>query len=938
MQHRKTSLSEKFIANLDKRLAGYVSSEDGDKILNLLNTEISKHYFSESSENNLLRILDASYDAVYLLKDIIYQPHITEILITLVSNSNFLTDIIVKNPEYLNWLLSTDALNKELAETSFLKETKDKISLYKNFSTKVNLIKSIKRREILRVGIKDLLGITNLEETVAQLSILAKCLSSVLFELCLIEVKIKNKIKSDIPNYFLLSLGKMGGKELNYSSDIDLMLCFEENIKLSHKIDAYEFFSQAIHLFIESASQVTDSGFLYRVDFRLRPDGKNSPLCRTLNNTLSYYEMKGEDWERQMLIKADFVCGNVDLFSQFKNYLRPFIFPSAFIKPPIAQIQHLRRITIDNLDSDKNIKLSLGGIRDIEFSVQALQLLNAGRITELQTSSTLEGITILHKNKLLSNEEREVFEKGYKLFRRVEHYLQLMNDRQTHTIPDRGEILEKLAAFLNYKNSSSFLHDVDSIKHQIKNIAYSIFGISEAITPNESYFSKIKFKDAGRAKKNLLFLKEGKGLLEQKQFDQRTIDAFINVEEVVISKLINSNSPDIILDNLVRIIKSSKFPSIWYEQLNEKVFHDSFFTILERSKFAVDLFAEDSYLREAFLNGKVFRKIDFEAETYSIKELHFILAIQFLLKIITRETLSELLSIYLTEKVKLLFTKFFGKKIYRKKIAMISLGSFAISEMTFFSDLDLVFISTDSNKYPNIQNDFFKFLNSLKEELKPHAVDSRLRPEGKSSLIIWDLSKYQEYMKSRMKTWEFQSFTKIKFLSGNKEIYEQFVDSLTLSAKNRLNPNISNDIIEMRKKLYPQSIGSIQNKFHLKKSKGGQTDIEFIIQYLILCSPDLLAYFASSNINEVLTRIFYKGILEINIAEKLKHNYSIIKQIEILQQVCFAQITPTLVDDEEKLGILALFLGFKSTSELNNQFNKMIKETNELFHKIIVGA
>ncbi|HRI46407.1 MAG TPA: hypothetical protein PK559_04810, partial [Ignavibacteriaceae bacterium] len=224
-----------------------------------------------------------------------------------------------------------------------------------------------------------------------------------------------------------------------------------------------------------------------------------------------------------------------------------------------------------------------------------------------------------------------------------------------------------------------------------------------------------------------------------------------------------------------------------------------------------------------------------------------------------------------------------------------------------------------------------------KEELKPHTVDSRLRPEGKSSLIIWDLSKYQEYMKSRMKTWEFQSFTKINFLSGNKEIYEQFIDSLTLSAKNKLTQNIPADIIEMRKKLYPQSIGGFQNKFHLKKSKGGLTDIEFIIQYLILCSPDLFPYFASSNINEVLTRICYKEIMEISFAEQLKHNYSIIKQIEILQQVCFAQITPTLVDDEEKLGILSLFLGFKSTSEFNNQFNKMIKETNELFHKIIVG-
>jgi glutamate-ammonia-ligase adenylyltransferase len=938
MYSRKTSFSEKFIKEIAGWLTGYFSSDMLDDLFKVLQNQLNKNYFTDSSENNLYRILSATYDRVYLLKDTLIHPHYAEVLISLVSNSNYLTDIVVRNPEYLNWILNSDALNTKLSLKPLLKDTSEKLSLYSSFNSKLNLLKSIKRREILRTGLKDILGIQSLKETTSELSFLANNLTSILFDACFNEIKQKHQIKAVSPKYVLISLGKLGGNELNYSSDIDLILCYEKNTKISDKFEHFEFLNEVIYLFIESASSVTDAGYLYRVDFRLRPDGKNSPLCRSLNDTLNYYEMKGEDWERQMLIKAGYVCGEKQMYDYFINYLSPFIYPSSSLKSPVEQIRRLRRVTIDRLNTDHDIKLSFGGIRDIEFSVQALQLINVKINKGVKSPTTLEAIEKLRDYSLLTNEEAENLTKYYLLFRRIEHFLQLMNDLQTHTLPEHGEVLSKLSFFLNFKTIKDFQKELTRAKNFVKEFSTSLFfSENDESIKKRGSFEEINFVDKSRAKKNILFLREGKGLLEQRSFDQKTTTAFLNIEEVVEQKLHETENPDQILDNFVRIIKSSKFPSIWYEQLSNQSFADPFCHICEFSQYSINLFAEDPYLREVFLSGKVFRRLDDSHYNFSLKELHFILSIQLSLKILTRSEVSYLLSKYCRVKFNKLYADYFKSKRYRKNIFAAALGSFSSNEMTFFSDIDIIFISEGCEKYQNIQADFFKFFNLLKDEFTPHSVDSRLRPEGKTSIIIWDIKKYQEYIRNRMQTWELQAMTKLSLLVGNDLIYSNFFNSIEVQVTSLQKYKIKKDITDMRQKIYPLSIGNIVSKFHLKKSRGGITDIEFLIQFLLLCSPKLLRYISGKSIGEQINLLYEHSLINDDIKKLLEFNYSFLKVIEIQIQLILSSNSGTLPTDEKKLHIISVACEMDSIKEFQKKIDSITKSNYSLFQKLISG-
>ncbi len=188
------------------------------------------------------------------------------------------------------------------------------------------------------------------------------------------------------------------------------------------------------------------------------------PLCGSYSEYIRYYETRGEDWERQMLIKANYLCGSESLYKKFSDSVSRFIYPATFSVSPIEQIRKLKSSIELRNKSDENIKLVSGGIRDIEFSIQALQLLNGGKNLEIRTGNSLDAIDKLLKRNILSEEEAIIFSYAYNFYRKAEHYLQLMNDLQTHKIPAEGEIAEKLAYYLDIKRFEIFKEQFKEIK------------------------------------------------------------------------------------------------------------------------------------------------------------------------------------------------------------------------------------------------------------------------------------------------------------------------------------------------------------------------------------------------------------------------------------------------------------------------------------------
>ncbi len=807
---RLNKLSNDFVKKIEEISAGNLSSEILEKFFTLAEGEIKNHYFTHSSESNLLRIIQSTFEKISFLQNCVKYPHYIEILVSISVNSNYLADILVINPEYFYWVVNSSVLNNKLEPKSFLQEVKESTRHYNSFNSKVRTLKSIKRKELLRIGLKDIYNKTELVEITEELSILASTLISELFNICYEKTLAKNKIEKTSRKYCIVSLGKLGGNELNYSSDTDLIVFYDKESKLSSKKFYSEILTETIHLFLQTAAS-TEGGHLYRIDLRLRPDGRNSPLCRSLNEYLNYYESRGEDWERQMLIKANFLGGHSKLFDQFVSYLSPFIYPTSSYSSPLEHIKKLKSVVERKLGDEENIKLIPGGIRDIEFSVQALQLMYGGKYKNIQTGNTIAALNQLEKVTLLTNKEKKTFESAYILYRKTEHYLQLMNNAQTHIVPQNGEITEKLSIYLHFESFSKFkttLNDQQTCVRKIYNTVVSGNGGKKSVNTK---IPEVNFKDPLRASKNLIYLREGKGLLGVRRFDKKTFEAFKKIEIQLLKYLNKSSFPDKLLDNFVRIIRFAEFPSIWYKELNDKQFLKILLSICEFSQRSIDLFAEDKELRDYFLNREFLKIYSArQLSVFSIKKIFFILSTQCVLGLISPLKTSKMLSETVKNKLKVISNSFLQNYKWKHDLFIAALGSTGSGEMVFNSDIDLIFAAKNINRFKKIEKDFQDYLYILQTELKPISVDCRLRPEGKSSQLVWDIEEYKKYFNTRARTWEFQSLIKSSFINGNKNLYNEFNGAIKTALYSKDKTVIKNDIVEMRKKLSYSSTSQLQ--------------------------------------------------------------------------------------------------------------------------------
>ncbi len=930
----KNTPSKEFINKLAEISAGYLSPQSFDQLIQSIEIEVSKRIFDHSAESNFIRILQYRFDKIAFLNDCIQYPHYIEILISISVNSNYLTDILVRDPEYFYWISNPSNLNASLDEEKFLISLNELTSSFKSLKARINSLRGIKRKELLRIGIKDILNISDLADTTKQLSVLAKVISAQLFNICYKEILSKYGLDNINRSYCIVALGKLGGNELNYSSDIDLIIFYDEDSTIGPAKEYYEILTEAIYLFIESATSITSSGYIYRVDLRLRPDGRTSHLCRSLSSYLNYYESRGEDWERQMLIKADFVGGDKNLFDKFISYLQPFIYPSSFSISPVDQIKKLKNNIEKELKTEEDIKLQSGGIRDIEFTVQALQLLNGGKNKSIRTSNTLYAIKQLRENNLLNEKETEALSSSYILYRKIEHYLQLMNDSQTHVIPSGGETLEKLSAYLNFDSVTKFKNAVDKRRKIVRNIYNSVLGEKESTVKNKiPAVSAVHFENNKKAKEDLQYLREGKGLLRYREFDQQSISAFQKIEPVLIEYLKKSQNPDLVLKNFVRVIRYITFPSLWYNEFLEKKFFRFFLNMCEYGQKAVDLFSEDDGLREIFLTRKIFLKLNRNnIKKLSTKEVSFILSAQFNDSLISFREISTILSEYFKQKINLFAKDLLDNEIKKSGYFIAAMGSFGACELTFASDIDLVFIVKDINAVPEIQKVFQNFLNRLKEEFKPFDVDCRLRPEGVSSPLSWELNSYKNYIFKRARTWEFQSFCKLNFICGNKSLFSSLVRTINEKIINEDKDKIRSEMINMRRRLYPSDLSSLTKIFNLKKSPGGIMDIDFIVQFFMLTIPDLFKISRGKGILKTIEIISENKSFD-NDFNLLKQNFIFLKTLELNNQNIYNNTTSSLTFNRDNLKIFAGKLGFESPEIFQNHLAKVQKENQSLFAK-----
>ena len=940
---RIKKLSDDFVNKLAGFSAGSLSSQDFDKLLILFETEIKKHYFTHSSESNLLRIITGMYDKYFFLSECLRYPHHIEILVNIASNSNYLSDILVINPEYFSLIVNPSLLAPEIEKEKFSTEVRERISRYNSLDGKTHALNSFKRREILKVGLKDILGSIEVKGSTEQLSTLATTLTSQLIESCYQFILNKYKIQNIVQEYCIISLGKLGGNELNYSSDIDIIIFYDSESKIGNRYYS-EILSESIGLFLEKCSS-SEAGSLYRIDLRLRPDGKSSAVCRSLQEYLDYYESRGSDWERQMLIKAGFLGGSEKLYLNFTKYIDRFVFPSVHFTSPLEQMKKLRKIIEREAEESSsaslsyagtsNIKTIAGGIRDIEFTVQALQLLNAGKNSSLKTGNTLLALGKLQSSKLLSKIETNMLNEAYIFYRRIEHFLQLMNNTQTHTIPESGEIAEKLSHYLGFKSLKEFKDKVGDYRKKVRVIYNSILGEKKNSKIEDNIFNLIKFKNPPRAATDIVFLREGKGLTVNRKFDKSALEAFGRIEENVNEYLKKADDPDLCLSNFVRVIKQADFPSIWYHEFEDENFLKIFLQLCERSQLVVDLFAEDKILRDGFLSRDFLNEfLSEEINNIRLKNILFRLAVQLTIKLIEPQSASEILSKAVREKIKSASIEFSKKKNWKNDFLIAALGSTGTGSMTFGSDVDLIFAVKNSGKYPKIQNAFQDLLGILKKELSPFSVDCRLRPEGASSQLVWDFNKYIEYLSNRARIWELQSFLKASYVNGNEKLFKQLSESF----KTRLTKLSEEEIVKGINEIRTKSMSTFpaeMNLIDLKKNSGGLSDIEYVAHYFLLSNPDDVLVFVGKTIPQTLKEQTVKSV-DKKVLNELADNYIFIKNLEIFNQLAFGSSSSKISTEDNKIDKLTRSIGLESGALLTKKLNFVLQFNRESYTAIIL--
>ncbi|MEY4566242.1 MAG: Glutamate-ammonia-ligase adenylyltransferase [Planctomycetota bacterium] len=434
-----------------------------DLLLNLFST--LNQFLPETGDpgsvfNNLDRFIEASISAQSLGALFERDANSLPTLLKIFSVSQFLADHLIRDPESFDLLRITEG--QAVSRASLLDEILTETMAMIDEPQMMRTLRHCRQREMLRIAYGDFIGRHSLEVVTEQLSFLAEALMEAALQWVRQSLERKKPPPRDLTGhpirFTVLALGKLGGTELNYSSDIDLIFLADiENVERQRASQALEFFERMATQFIKALAEKTADGRVYRVDMRLRPLGSNGSLVCSPQVAFNYYENLGRTWERQAYLKARVVAGNQELGEKFLEELQPWIFRRYLSRADIAGIGVLKRRIEKRISQENrtelNVKLGPGGIRDIEFVVQFLQLLNGGDLKSIRCRNTLQAIERLEQASILNQQEASILDDGYRLLRQVEHFLQIMFDLQTHSLPDTMSEVRKLALRMGFKDS-----------------------------------------------------------------------------------------------------------------------------------------------------------------------------------------------------------------------------------------------------------------------------------------------------------------------------------------------------------------------------------------------------------------------------------------------------------------------------------------------------
>jgi [glutamine synthetase] adenylyltransferase / [glutamine synthetase]-adenylyl-L-tyrosine phosphorylase len=923
-------------------------------------------------------------DSCQAVQQVLADSRIRVPFLATLAGSRFLSAILLRNPALMVTLFLREGYLVRKTRTEKETELQGQTQRLELTPDLDRVVRLYKETEYLRLGVRDLGGLADVQEIMGELSSLAGACTEAAVDFHWRRLKAKHGLPPVPPNekgFVVLGMGKVSGGELNFSSDLDLIFLRgpEEGRTAGREpVTVVRFYETLARAVTKSLSEVTEDGFVLRVDLRLRPEGDKGELVPSVSNALDYYLGWGRTWERAVLMKAAPLAGDLDLGKDFLKELEPFIYRKHLDYSTLEDMRimkgqieaHLRR------KPGINIKLGQGGIREIEFFVQALQLINGGRTPRIRSTSTLDGLNLLHEAGLVDKDTVADLRQAYLFFRKTEHRIQINHQLQTHELPRTTEEQEELARRMGYGQNAlqCFLTDLESHRKVVEELFSSLFRPAgdeptELISPRVGKMLQvIEHETAAVELLAELGFQEPeasyplvKNLLSP---SDRRIDSekgrllLARVAPLFLDELLNAPEPGRALAALDHYIDSLHSASGYFSTFLENpatvrflinMFGESrFFTdLLIRHPQSIDsLISRGSHERpregddlESELAQRLIYCEDFEDELevlrrFKHEEILRIGVSQFAGDIDSptgRWLVTELAEVCLSAAVDIatreMGRKFgFADKDTPPPLVILGMGKLGGMEMTYLSDLDVIFIYDSPEQqigrfsahewFTRLASRIISILTVPTADGTVFEIDTRLRPSGNKGPLVSSMESFREYHRSASHLWEKQALIRARPVVGPAALREEVTNIVRESVvRTAFSDEVLAEIARLRKRMERELALEDAQHADLKTGRGGLVDVEFFVQANVLKYAREYPAVLCNNTLEALAALRRESLISEDSFQTLDSGYRFLSNLEDRLRIMEHRSVDRLPLSGEKLRGLARRLGYGGNGE-----------------------
>jgi glutamate-ammonia-ligase adenylyltransferase len=750
------------------------------------------------------------------------------------------------------------------------------------------ILRRLRKQALAALIVRDLAGWANLAEVTRTMTQLAECALNVALDWVTRDLSQTLGTPRGNPDsggqaqqLHVVGMGKLGGGELNVSSDIDLVFIYPEDGDTdgTRTLSNHEYFLRVGRTLIGLLAELTADGYVFRVDMRLRPYGDSGPLVASFDMLENYLITQGREWERYAWIKGRVLTG--DQGNELMSLVRPFVFRRHLDYSAFASMRELHsqiRREVERRDRADNIKLGRGGIREIEFIAQVFQLIRGGHDAALRRQPTLEVLALLAERNLLPMAAVTELTQSYVFLRNLEHRLQYLDDQQTHALPVRTEDQVRIAHSMGYADYGTFLNtlnqhrdtvarhfdvlftDANTEQHPLATL-WTHSGDAASVATR---LGELGFQRTAELQSRMAHMH---GSARYRQMPATSQSRFDRLIPLAIESAAAGSNRDLTLERLLGFLEGISRRESYLALLEEyPQAREQLAALMRASPWVAQYLTQYPILLDELLDARTLHTApdwpaltallhaainDAENDTESQMDVlrHFKhaqtlrLIAQDLAGALPLETLSDHLSdlacVVLTEVVRLAWQDVRQRHRPVPAFAVIGYGKLGGKELGYASDLDLVFLYDDdapeaAENYARLAQRISTWLTSTTAAGQLYDTDLRLRPDGESGLLVSSLQRFRDYQMKQAWVWEHQALTRARFTAGDTTIGKTFeAMRCELLRRPRDLQTLRDEVAAMREKMHaahPNRSGL----FDVKHDRGGIVDVEFIVQYLVL--------------------------------------------------------------------------------------------------------